>query len=48
MAMATAVEAMTVAAVTLVSDAEATLTATESAADGGPDGNDGSVAITIQ
>jgi hypothetical protein len=34
--------------VTLVSDAAAMLTAAQSAADGGPDGNNGSAAIAMQ
>ncbi len=36
------------AAVTLVSDAAAMLMAAQSAADGGPDGDDGSAAIAMQ
>ena len=44
----TAAEATTTAAVTLVSNAAATLTATQSAANGRPDGNDGSAAIAMQ
>jgi hypothetical protein len=46
--MATVVEATMAVAVTLVSDAAAMLTATQSAADGGPDGDDGSAAIAMQ
>jgi hypothetical protein len=48
MAMGTAAEATMVAAPTLVSDAAVTLTAAQSAADGGPDGDNGFAAITIQ
>jgi hypothetical protein len=47
-ATATAAEATTAEAVTLVPDAAATLTAAQSAADGGPDGDDGSAAIAMQ
>jgi hypothetical protein len=47
-ATATAAEATTAEAVTLVSYAAATLTAAQSAADGGPDGDDGSAAIAMQ
>jgi hypothetical protein len=43
-----AAEATTVDAVTLVSDAAATLTAAQSAADGGKDGDDGFAAIAMQ
>jgi hypothetical protein len=46
--MATVVEATTVAALTLVSDAAAMLMAAHSAADGGPDGDDGFAAIAMQ
>ena len=45
---ATATEATTAAAVTLVSDAAATPAATQSAADGMPVGCDESAAITMQ
>ncbi len=48
MAMAMAAEATTAEAVTLVSDAAAPPTAAPSAADGGPDGDDGSAAIAMQ
>ncbi len=47
-AMATAVEAMPAEALTLVSDAAAMLTAAQSAANGRPDGDDGSAAIAMQ
>ncbi len=43
-----AAEVSTAEAVTLVSDAAAQLTAARSAADGGPDGDDGSAAIDMQ
>jgi hypothetical protein len=43
-----AAEATTVAGLTLISDAAAMLTAAQSAADGGPDGNNGSAAIAMQ
>ncbi len=39
---------MTAEVVTLVSDAAAMLTAAQSAADSGPDGDDGSAAIAMQ
>jgi hypothetical protein len=39
---------MTAAALTLISDAAAMLTAAQSEADGRPDGNDGSAAIAMQ
>ncbi len=48
MVMATAAEATTAAASTLVSDATAMLMAAQSAADGGLDGNDGFAAIAMQ
>ncbi len=48
MAMAMAAEATAAEAVTLVSDAAPLRTAARSAADGGPDGNDGSAAIAMQ
>ena len=48
MAMAMAAEATTAEAVTLVSDAAAPPTAARSAADGVPDGDDGSAAIAMQ
>jgi hypothetical protein len=46
--MATAAEATTAASVTLVSDAAVTPTATQSAANGGPVGDNDSAAITMQ
>jgi hypothetical protein len=46
--VATGAEATTVAEVTLVSDAAATLAATQSAANGGPVGDDESAAIAMQ
>jgi hypothetical protein len=48
MAMATVVEAMTAAALTLVSDAAAMLMATQSAADGGPDSDNSFAVIAMQ
>ncbi len=45
---AAAAEAMTAAALTLVSDAAAMLTAAQSAADGGLNGDNGSAAIAMQ
>jgi hypothetical protein len=48
MAMATVVEAMTAAASTLVSDAAVTLMAAQTAADGGPDGNNSFAAIAMR
>ncbi len=47
-ATAMAVEATTVEAVMLVSNAAGTLMATQSAADGGPDGDNSSAAIAMQ
>ncbi len=46
--MVTAAEAMTAAASTLVSNAAATLTAAQSAADVEPDGDNGFAAIAMQ
>ncbi len=45
---AMAAEATMAEAVMLVSNAAAMLTAAQSVADGGPDGNDGSAAIAMQ
>ncbi len=47
-ATATAAEATTAEVVTLVSNAAAMLMATQSAANGRPDGDDGSAAIAMQ
>jgi hypothetical protein len=43
-----AAEATTAAVVTLVSNTAAMLTAAQSVADGGPDGDNGSAAIAMQ
>jgi hypothetical protein len=45
---ATAAEATTVAAVTLIFNAAATMTVAQSAADSGQNGNDGSAVIAMQ
>ena len=46
--MATAAEATMAAVVTPISNTAATLTATQSVANGGPVGDDGSAAIAMQ